>query len=186
MNETMKTLLGRRSIRGYKLEQIKDEELQLILDAAKYAPTAMNQQPWHFSVAQSKEMLTRINEACKEVMIKSGNPVFAERAKQENFSIFYNAPTLIIVSADEKAIAPQADATLALGNMFLAAESLNIGSCWINGVLPLLNNPENQALRADLGIPEGYRVYGSGAFGYKAQEIPTPAPRKEGTVTIIK
>lgn len=186
MNETLKTLLGRRSIRGYKPEQIKDEELQSILEAAKYAPTAMNQQPWHFSVVQCKTMLSKINEACKQMMIKSGNPVFAERAKAENFSIFYNAPTLIIVSADEKAIAPQADATLALGNMFLAAESLSIGSCWINGVLPLLNSEENKALRAELGIPEGYRVYGSGSFGYKAQEQPVPAPRKEGTVTIIK
>jgi ABC-type polysaccharide/polyol phosphate transport system ATPase subunit len=59
-------------------------------------------------------------------MLRSGNKTFEERAKAENFSIFYHAPTLIVVSGDEKAITPQQDCALALGNMFLAAESIGI------------------------------------------------------------
>ncbi len=186
MNETLKTILNRRSFRAYKPEQIKDEELQTILEAGSYAPSGGNTQPWHFTVIQKGDVLQKINAACRETMLKSGNKAFEERAKAENFSIFYHAPTLIVVSSDEKAITPQYDSALALGNMFLAAESIGIGSCWINALSMLLNAEAGKALNKELGIPEGYKVYGSGAFGYKAMEHPSPAPRKEGTVTIIK
>ena len=186
MNETLKTILNRRSIRKYKEEQIKDEELQAILEAGKFAPSAMNQQPWHFTVVQNKELLQKISEACKTVFSNSGNKNFEERAKAENFSISYNAPTFIIVSGDQKAIAPQNDGSLALGNMFLAAESLGIGSCWIHAMAFLFSKEEGQTLKNELGIPEGYAPVGSGAFGYKGTEQPSASPRKEGTVNIIK
>lgn len=186
MNETLKSIMSRRSIRKYEQNQIKDEELLTILEAGKYAPSAMNQQPWHFTVVQNKEILQKINEACRAAFIKSGNKNFEERAKAENFSIFYNAPTFIIVSGDEKAIAPQNDCSLALGNMFLAAESLGIGSCWIHAMNFLFTTEEGKSLKIELGIPEGYSPVGSGAFGYKAVESPSPAPRRNGTVNLIK
>ena len=186
MNETLKTIKSRRSFRAYKPEQIKDEELQTILGAGRYAPSGGGAQPWHFSVIQKSDVLQKINLACKEAMLKSGNKMFEERAKADNFSIFYHAPTLIVASGDEKAITPQQDCTLALGNMFLAAESIGIGSCWIHALSMLLNGDAGKDLSQELGIPEGYKVQGSGVFGYKPMENPAPAPRKEGTVTIIK
>jgi nitroreductase len=186
MNETLKTIQRRRSIRSFKEEQINDNELQAILEAGKYAPTAMNQQSWLFTVVQNKEILKKINEACRIVFSKSGNKNYEERAKAINFNVFYNAPTLIIVSYDQKAIAPQHDGSLALGNMLNAAESLGIGSCWIHAINFLLSHEDGQALKMELSIPEGYIPVGSGAFGYKAVEQPAPAPRKEGTVNIIK
>jgi nitroreductase len=186
VNETLKTIKSRRSFRAYKPEQIKDEELQTILEAGRYAPSGGGAQPWHFSVIQKSDVLQKINLACKEAMLKSGNKMFEERAKADNFSIFYHAPTLIVASGDEKAITPQQDCTLALGNMFLAAESIGIGSCWIHALSMLLNGDAGKDLSQELGIPEGYKVQGSGVFGYKPMENPAPAPRKEGTVTIIK
>ena len=186
MNETLKTILTRRSIRKYKQEQIKDEELQVILEAGKFAPSAMNQQSWHFTVVQNKEMLQKINEACKAVFSKSGIKNFEERAKAENFEVFYNAPTFIIVSGDEKAIAPQNDGSLALGSMLLAAESLGIGSCWIHAMSFLFSTEDGKSLKKELGIPEGYAPVGSGAFGYKDGKSPSPAPRKENIINIIK
>jgi len=186
MNETLKTILSRRSIRAYKQEQIKDEELQKILEAGKFAPSAMNQQSWHFTVIQNKEMLHRINEACRAVYEKSENEVLKQRAKAENFSVFYNAPTYIIISGDEKAIAPINDCSLALGNMFLAAHSLGIGSCWIHAVNQLFKTEDSRTLKEALGIPEGYTPLCSGAFGYSEVEWPSPAPRKENVVHIIK
>jgi len=187
MNETIKTILSRRSIRNYKDEQIQDEELQAILEAGKFAPSAMNQQSWHFTVIQNKEMLMRINEACKIAFSKSGNIGLEDRAKSENFNIFYKAPTFIIVSGDQEAIAPQNDSSLALENMFLAAESLGIGSCWIHAMSFLFSIEAGRDLMKDLGIPEGYTPVGSGSFGYKGvEQQPSPAPRKENTVNIIK
>lgn len=187
MSETIKAILERRSIRAFKEEQIKDHELESILEAGKYAPSAANQQSWHFTVVQNKEVLQRINSLTKELFAKSGIPRYEERAKADNFRAFYNAPTLIIVSNDEKALAPQADGALALGNMLLAAHVIGIGSCWIHAVNYLYTTEEGKTLFKELGVPEGYITVGSGVFGYSTSEIPpVPASRKENTVNYVK
>lgn len=186
MNETLKTILNRRSIRAYQPEQIKEPELQAILEAGRFAPSGMNSQPWHFSVIQQKELLEKINVTIKEGLSKSGNPQFAERAKNENFSIFYHAPTLIIVSADPKVATPQYDSAIAMGYMFLAAASLGVGSCWINAIAMSFNGESGKAMLKTLAVPEGYTIYSAGAFGYPAVENPAPPQRKEGTVSVIE
>ncbi|MCR3761329.1 nitroreductase [Clostridium felsineum] len=179
MNETLKNILSRRSIRKFKQEQIKDEELQSIIEAAKYAPSAMNQQSWHFTVVQNKEVLSKIVDSIKLAYKNLGEP------KPENFNPFYDSPTLIIVTGDEKAIAPQNDGSLAIGNILLAAHSLGIGSCWIHILNFIFNRDEFKDLKRELGIPEGYVSVAAVALGYKDMEGKA-APRKEGTVNIIK
>src|ERR1035437_9048356 len=104
MSETISTLLSRRSIRTYKDVQIKEEELQTILKAGQYAPSARNDQSWHFTVVQNPEILEKISAIAKEIYGKSDNELFRERAKVENFSLFYHAPTYIIVSGENSAI----------------------------------------------------------------------------------
>jgi len=175
MNETLKTIENRRSIRIYKTEQIKNEELNSILKAGNLAPSAMNQKLLHFSVVQSNELVKRINDFCKKAL---------KRDQDKNLNLFYNAPSLVIVSAADNAIAPEIDAALALGNMFLAAQSLGVASCWIHAVRAISGSEEGKKLLEELKIPEGYSVVGSGIFGYAAS--PSYNPRKEGTVHIIK
>jgi nitroreductase len=183
---TLRIIFERRSIRSFKEVQISESDLDTIIEAAKYAPSAMDEQLWHFTVIQNKEILSRINSVTKALYEKSGNPRFEERAKTENFSPFYNAPTYIIVSVDEKAIAPQADGALALGNAFLAAEALGIGSCWIHAVNFLYTTSEGKQLLKELGVPEGYIPIGSGAFGYGAVGKPSPTARREGLVNFLR
>jgi nitroreductase len=185
-NETLKTILKRRSIRNFKSEQIKDEDIETILEAAKYAPSAMGQQPWHFTVIQNKEVISGLNEFGKKVFENSGIERFVERAKAENFSLIHHAPTYIIVSGDVNAIAPVNDVSLAIGNIFLAAESLGLGAVWIHAVNHLKTTDEGKKLFKELGIPEGYEPFGSVALGYNGGDIPEPAPRREGTVNVIK
>jgi nitroreductase len=185
MNETLNTIKNRRSIRKYTAEQVGEEALQAILEAGQYAPSAMNQQSWHFTVVQNAAVLQKLNEACKAAFQGSGNKAFAERAKADNFQIFYGAPTLIIVSGDAKAIAPQNDGSLVLGNMFLAAESLGVSSCWIHA-MGFLFSPQQTALKSELGIPEGYVFVGAGAFGHRDGGLPDASPRNDGSVNIIR
>jgi nitroreductase len=185
MNEIIKNIMSRRSIRSFKPQQLKDDELKTIIDAGRYAPTGMNTQPWHFTVIQNKDWLNRFNQACKAFFTNIGNEMFIERYKDENYSIFYNAPTLIVVSGNEKALTVQADCHIALGYMFLAAESLGIGSCWINAAVSVLSSKEGIAIREELNLPEGHLIFGSGAFGYKAVNPPAP-PRKEDVVSYIR
>jgi len=184
--EVLESIRQRRSIRTFTPQQISESELQKILEAGQYAPSARNEQPCHFTVVQNKELQSKINQVIQKVFLTSGDPVFSERAKAADFSPFYHAPTLIIVSADAKVVAPEADSSLALGNMFLAAHALGIGSVWIHSLRSLFNSEEGKALNKELKIPEGYVIYGSGAFGYNSAQVPAAAPRKAGTITVIK
>lgn len=147
------------------------------MEAGKFAPSGMNRQPWHFTVVQNSEALKKINKGCCELLGKTNS---------DNFSAFYNAPTLIIVSGEEKTNTAAFDCPLALENMFLAAESIGIGSCWIFSVQVLLNEETGKELKKELDIPEDYTAYAAGSFGYKAAEQPVAAPRKENIVNIIK
>ena len=187
MNETLTTILKRRSIRQYQPDQIKEEELQSILEAGKFAPSGMGCQAWHFTAVQNPDALKLINRFAREFMLHCGNPELEEKAKPEDFSALYNAPTLIIISGEEKTRTSQYNCAFALSNMFLAAKSLGIGSCFIFAAGASLNdNEEGKAVMKALGVPDGYRVYAAGAFGYPAGELPEAAPRKEGTVNIVK
>ena len=185
MNETIKTIMDRRSVRHFTDKPIDASELEAILEAGKYAPSAVNEQPWHFSVVENPELLQKINLVTRELFSQSGNLAYEQRAKPEGFSPFYNAPVFIIVSCDSAAVAPIQDGALALGNMFLAAESLEIGSCWIHAMNYVLEAAAGKELREELLIPEGYVLVGAGAFGYSAEKNPGPSPRKKGTATYL-
>ena len=183
MNEIINNILTRRSIRKFKAEQIKDEELQLILKAGQYAPSGMNAQSWHFTVVQNPTMLNKINETAIKILAQSKDSFLHERGNRKNYNFFHSAPTLIIVSGDPQVLTPKENCALALGNMFLAAHSLNIGSCWIYFIGAALNN--DHSLLKELAVPDGYQIFGSGAFGYPAENLPSPAKRKENAINIV-
>lgn len=185
MNQIIQNILSRRSVRKFKTEQIKAEALQIILQAGQYAPSGMGQQSWHFTVIQKSEVLNKINETAIKILAQSKDTFLSERGKRQNYNLFHSAPTLIIVSADPASLTPQPNAALALGNMFLAARSLNIGSCWVHFIGAALNEPVAKNLLQELGIPDKYIIYGSGAFGYPEGNWPLPAPRKEQTINIV-
>ena len=131
VNETLKIIKQRRSTRSYKDEQIQDEELQAVLEAGTYAANC-GDQAWHFTVVQNKELLDRLNLAAKEAVKQMGFEPLMELADNEKFNCLYDAPTLIIVSGNEKAPMPlDADCAAATQNLLLAAESVGLGSCWI-------------------------------------------------------
>jgi nitroreductase len=184
-NETLKVILDRRSIRTYRPDQVTDLEIKTILDAGKYAASSMNSQPWHFTVVQNKDLLKRINVLGKEEMIKSDNAMIREVAAAANFSPFYHAPTLIVVTGNPSVFLIQ-DCTLAIGNMMLAAASIGVGSVWINSIALLLGGKNGPELLKQLKIPEGNSLGGAIALGYNASPHPAAPPRKEGSVTILE
>ena len=105
VNETLKIIKQRRSIRSFKDEQIKEEELQAVLEAGLYAPNAGGQ-AWHFTVIQKKELLDRLNTAAKEVAKQHDFEHLKELGNNEKFNCLYGAPTLVIISGNEQAPIP--------------------------------------------------------------------------------
>lgn len=185
VNETLKVIKQRRSIRSYKDEQIKEEELQAVLEAGLYAPNA-GDQAWHFTVIQNRELLNKLNHAAKEAAKQTDLQHLRDLGHNEEFNCLYNAPTLIIVSGDEQAPVPlEADCAAATQNMLLAAESIGLGSCWIFFVTLAFNLPQGNELRKAL-LPEGFKPYYAVLLGYK-QTMAAKAPdRKPNLITYIK
>lgn len=186
MNEVLKVIRERRSTRMFKGEQIKDEELKEILDAGIYAPSATNKQPWHFTVIQNKEIIDSLSNGFKELAKKSDNEYIKRVGENEKFHVFYNAPTVILVSGDENNKMADVDCAAATENMLLAAESLGIGSCWVGFIAYLLNSESGKEYLKKLGIPEGYKQIHSVALGYKRVNVTNAPARKENTVNYIK
>lgn len=186
VNDTLKIIKQRRSIRSFKDEQIKEEELQAVLEAGLYAPNA-GDQAWHFTVIQNKEILDRINLTAKEAAKQLDIEGIGGIATDEKYNCLYGAPTLIIISGSEQVPIPlEADCAAATQNLLLAAESVGLGSCWIYFIMFAFNSPEGPQLRKELKIPEGYKPYYSVVLGYKKAAAAEAPDRKPDLITYIR
>lgn len=186
MNETIKLIKERRSVRVFKEDQISDEVLNEILEAGLYAPSAMNAQSWHFTVIQNHEVLEKITVAAKETFSKLDSPHFKSLATNDKYKVFYNAPTAIIISGDSKSYSPELDCSAAAENIMLAAKALGVGSCWIGSMQYIFGNGNNDALKKDLEIPEGFKPLIAISLGYAANETSKAPDRKPNKVNFIK
>lgn len=186
MNEAIKNIMNRRSVRVYSENQIKPEDLELILQAGLYAPSACNTQPWHFTVVQNQDLIKKMSDETKKELMKCDSEYFQKFANNEKYEIFYHAPTIIVVSGEKASLTPQTDCPAATENMMLAAESLEIGTCWIGLVTYLFRSEKAEEFRKLLEIPEGYEPYYAMTMGYKKFPNPKPQPRRENTVNYIK
>ncbi len=186
MNETLNSIRNRRSVRNYLSKQIRDEELDLIIDAGLYAPSAHNQQSWHFTVVQDRQIVDDLNKDAKEAMLKLQDESLMKYAADKDFNIFYNAPSIIVISGEKSSMLPNIDCAAATENMLIAAESMNIGTCWIGLVSYLFKSPEVEKYIKLLQIPQGYEPYYAITLGYKAQPSSEAPPRRGKLVNIIR
>lgn len=185
MNNVIEIIKSRRSIRKYKSVQIKKEELELIIEAGLYAPSGHNMQPWHFTVIQNKDLINEINISTIEELKKSSNEQVRLMANKEGLDIFYGAPTLIVISGSQEGVTVDQDCAAATQNMLLAAESLDIGSCWNGFVNSLFTSERKDEYIEKLKIPSGHTPFYIAAFGYKDIRPKNPLKRKENTVTYL-
>lgn len=182
-NIVLETIKDRRSVRKYQNQQIKDEELKMIIEAGIYAPTANNDQPWHFTVIQNQKLIEHMNEEAKKSMQTSDVSWMREMGKNEKLNIFFHSPTVIVVSGRKTAISPLVDCCAAIQNMLLAAESMDIGTCWIGLAKFFFTNPKNIE---KLNIPEGYQPYYAVSIGYKTSPNNKGPERNKNVVNYIK
>lgn len=182
-NQVLKSIRNRRSTRKYKEQQISEEELQALLDAGIQAPSAVNAQPWHFTVVQNKEMINNMSDKAKEEMVQSDDErvvKFGESA----VNIFYNAPTVIIVSGKKDVSSSLVDCSAAIENMLIAAEGIGLGTVWVGFVRFLFTlSVEVEKLK----IPDGYEPFYAVAVGYKENDsILGPSKRNREVINYIR
>ncbi len=166
MNEVIRCLTERRSVRAYTGRQVDKETLEKILLAGMYAPTGMGAQSPIMVAVQDRETIKELSRLNAEVMGNAGDP-------------FYGAPTVVVVLADPSRHTYIEDGSLVMGNLMNAAFSLGVDSCWIHRAREVFEGSEGKALLRKWGVPEGYVGIGNCILGYRAGELPQPKPRKE-------
>ena len=191
-NSVIDVIHNRRSTRRFSSYQISDEQLNTLLDAAIWAPSGGNNQTWLFTAIQNLSVLVHINQLVRQAFQtyvpdddypgKHGAKISSQR---EDYNFYYHAPTLIIASNRSGYENAMADCALALQNVFLAAESLELGSCYINQLHWLRDDEPLRAYLAELGIPREHTICSAAAVGYIKTPSTVPA-RKPGTVNIIR
>lgn len=182
MNKVLETIKNRRSIRRYLPEPLKQAELDAILEAGLYAPSAHNDQPWHFTVIRDRALLDRISRLSKELMLKSDLDWMRAMGANESFHVFHNAPVVVVVSMRKNALSPLVDCSAAIENMLLAAESLDIGSCWI-GLARFWFSLKDEVAR--LNLPAGYEPCYAVTLGYKGHRPAKALPRRTDAIAFI-
>lgn len=165
-NAILEALKTRRSIRRYKNEQIKDEELDAILEAGKYAACGMGKQSPVMVVVQDAATIEKLRAMNASVM---GNP---------DANPFYGAPTVIIVLADKNVPTHIEDGSLVMGNLMNAAHAVGVDSCWIHRAKQEFESEEGKALLKEWGVEGDLVGIGHCILGYRDCEYPEAKERK--------
>jgi nitroreductase len=153
--EFLAFLKDRRSIRSYLDKKISDKEVEMILEAGRWTPSASNKQPWEFLVIRNKEILREISKKA----------FYGRHIKR--------APLAIAIVGKIK-VNPNyyiQDTSLASMNMMLMAWSLGIGTCWTGAL-------KRDAVKELLGLEENDYLLTILPMGYIKGNIPKPTLRK--------
>ena len=179
-NPVFEAIKSRRAIRSYEDKPVPDSAVQMILEAATYAPSAINVQPWKFTLVINKDEMKRLSDIAKPGLIRmlpdvgdEGVVSLKKRLSDPNYNIFYNAPLLIFVAGAKTPYAIY-DCSMTAQNMMLVAYTLGIGSCWIGTAVHPANDPK---IKPSLGIPEDHDVHAAVIFGYPKGGFPKAPPK---------
>lgn len=171
MNEIIRAMEERRSIRKFKPDMPRKEDLEQIIEAGLYAANGMGK--------QATITLAVTNQALRD-------QISADNCKiggwKDGFDPFYGAPVLLIVLAEKNWANRVYDGSLVMGNMMLAAHSLGLGSIWIHRAKEEFEADAYKKLLADLGVQGEWEGIGHCAVGYVDGEPPKPAARRDGRI----
>lgn len=194
MNEIMANIKSRRSRRSFIDKPVSEGVIEELLEAARYAPSALNKQPWKFIVISNKDTILNLSAVIRNTtrkisfllpILRAFRPELRDprvvAAIKKTISgggdtVFYGAPLLILIASDNRAGRYAArDCALAAENMMLYANSLSIGSCFIGRADLLAMSKEGRAL---VGLPPDHRIHAAMVFGYASTASDGPAPQR--------
>ena len=194
MNQIMDNIKSRRSRRNFFDRDIPDEVISEIIEAGRYAPSALNKQPWKFIVITNKGLIKKLSSIVKEKTLKiikflpilkllkptlrDPQVIAAVRktVSSDDDTVFYNAPLLIMIAADKKnGSFVTRDCALASQNMMLYAHSLGISSCFIGRADLLMMS---KAAKDMIGLPHNHIIHAALVFGYSPQSEKSSGPER--------
>ena len=171
MNEILKCIEKRRSIKSFKPDMPNAADVDLIIKAGLEAASGRNMQAPIIIAIRNPEIRARLAEFNGK-MYGAKDP-------------FYGAPIILLVVSKKSAHTYVYDGSLVLGNMMLAAHSLGLGSCWIHRAKETFEDEEWKKWLTDIGITDEVEGIGHLALGYAACEYPEEKPRCDGRVIYV-
>ncbi len=191
-NEVLDAIHARRSTRSFTDRQLEPEQLETLLDAAIWAPSGGNNQSWLFTAIQNKESLLKLNELVREGFQRwvpdddyPGKIAARAASRKENYNFYYHAPTVLVASNKPNYENAMADCALALENVFLAAQSMGLGTCYLNQLHWLRSDPGVRDFLFGLGIPKEHTICSAAAIGFIGKASAPPA-RQPNTTRVVR
>lgn len=194
---TLDAIKTRRSTRKFKAQPVEFEKLQTVVEAGRFGPTGGNAQTNHFFVISDAAVIAKLKELVQSAFARMELRDDLYKSLQNsirlsqkgNYSFCYTAPVLIVVANKKDYGNNMADVACAVENMMLAANELDLGSCYINQLKWLNEEPSIRGYLGTLGLKDDERVYASVAIGYADTESGLPnrteAPRIGNEVVLV-
>jgi len=157
MNNTINSILNRHSSREFTEQEIRKEDLNLLMKCALQAPSARGIETTNIYCVSNKEQVQMLESL---------------GAKEGKSDPFYHAPVIVIFTGNGGTDHDIRNASAAIENLLIAAESLGIGSCWIHQAVRLFNIESNKEVFFNLGIKENEQVMGAVILGYSPKMNP--------------
>lgn len=171
MNDIIRSMEERRSIRKFKPDMPARGDIDQIIEAGLYAANGMGKQATITVAVTNKELRDKLSSVNCQI-----------GGWKDGFDPFYGAPVILIVLADKNWANRVYDGSLVMGNMMLAAYSLGLGSIWIHRAKEEFEMPEYQQLLKELDVEGEWEGIGHCAIGYAEGDLPKAAKRKDGRV----
>ena len=196
VDATMKVIQDRRSIRNFTEESVSDQDLDMILEAARQAPSGENAQPWRFIIVKDEGMRKKMGaiagggssrrftaEFVTQKMQKRFEGLQDEEKKKKAFekltsgqvsAFMAEAPINIVVCGKKDVWDTPYDTSAAIENMLLMITALGLGACWV--IAPCIDIRDEEQIKDLLGVPEGFKAVSILSLGHPAREH-RPRPR---------
>ena len=182
--QLLEAIRGRRAVRDFRPEPLSAGVIFQLITAAAWAPSAMNAQPWHFTVVTDRAVLDEIAGRAREWMRTNAAAAHGAQIRgmldDPHYHILHHAPALIVISAPAGPWARE-DCAMAAQNLMLQAAALGLGSCWIGLAQDWLNTPAGREI---LNLPQESLVVAPIIVGHP-RNIPQPVPRRKPAVNWI-
>lgn len=177
--ELEQAIYTRRAVREYTDEPVPKHVLVKLIEAAVQAPSAVDEQPWLFTVVEDQTLLAGISHDAKTHLLRQPPANLApqhlrELLEEPAFDIFYHAPALIVIASVTHGQWAVENCALAAQNLMLSACAEGLGSCWIGFAQPWLATPEGKAALhlPPMSLPVAPIIVG------RAKSPPPSVPRK--------
>lgn len=193
--DALEAIMTRRSTRRMKPNLPPRELIERVIEAGRAAPSGSNSQTTHFIVITKPSTLKDLAELVQsefakmeiapDTYVSLRNSINASRTG--NYVFHYNAPVLIVTANKKDYGNAMADSACALENMMIAANALNLGTCWINQLHWLTDHRAVQAYMQNLGLKDDETITGGLILGHGFDGLPvrTELKRTGNPVTWI-